>query len=396
MRVVILSHPCVTAINQQFFADVELLTGWELTIIVPATWQNDYNAQVCPSRWPGFRGRLVQIPTVMSGNIPSHFYQTTFVGLLNTLQPQVIYAHHEPYAVATMQLYMANLLSSRCPIGFYSAQNIRKRYPLPFHVGEQFVYRQSAFAFPVSKSVEDVLRMKGLHAPTTVLPLGIDPAVYRPRADAADLATRLRSDQREFLIGYLGRLTEEKGLRTLLIALSKLSSIPWRLVVVGTGTFESEFKRIASSLGLTSRISLVGFVPHTEAPKYLSAFDVLVLPSETRPNWKEQFGRVVVEAIACGTPVIGSDSGEIPHVIRATGGGVVFREADAEDLARALLELAQSVEQRHQMVAVGQAYVSHHLENERIAVSFVETISAAIAADASRQRVKSGAPTGAH
>jgi glycosyltransferase involved in cell wall biosynthesis len=315
----------------------------------------------------------------MSGNIPLHFYRSTFVGLIDAIDPDVIYAHHEPYAAATIQLYMANRLTRKCPIGFYSAQNIRKRYPLPFHLGEQFVFEQSAFAFPVSRTVENVLRAKGYRAPATVLPLGVDPAIYRPHPDSAALASRLREGSEDLLIGYLGRLTEEKGLRTLLHALAELHPVSWRLVVVGSGDYESEFVEIARRLGLESRISLVGFVPHPQAPRYLSAFDILVLPSESRPNWKEQFGRVVVEALACGTPVVGSDSGEIPYVIDATGGGAVFREGDPSDLARAILQLAKSPEERRRMVVAGQSYVNRHLENGPIASLFVATVSKAIA-----------------
>lgn len=379
MRLLVLSHPCVTPINQQFFAAVEQVAGWDVSIVVPSSWKSDYAAVVRPARWPGFNGRLIEIPTLMSGNIPLHFYRSTFVGLIEAIAPDVIYAHHEPYAAATIQLYMANRLTRRCPVGFYSAQNIRKRYPLPFHLGEQFVFEQSAFAFPVSQSVEDVLRGKGYRAPATVLPLGIDPAVYRPHPDASVLAARLRAASEDLLIGYLGRLTEEKGLRTLLHALAELRSVAWRLVVVGSGDYQREFLEIARRLGLESRISLVGFVPHPDAPRYLSAFDLLVLPSESRPNWKEQFGRVVVEALACGTPVVGSDSGEIPFVINATGGGVIFREGDPPDLARAIVQLAKNPEARQRLVAAGQSYVSRHLENGPIASRFVATVSKAAA-----------------
>lgn len=382
MRLLVLSHPCVTSINQQFFAAVEQATGWEVSIVVPSSWKNDYAAVIRPTRWPTFRGNLIEIPAVMSGNIPLHFYRSTFVRLIETLRPHAIYAHHEPYAAATLQLYMANRLSRRCAIGFYSAQNINKRYPLPFHLGEQFVYQESDFAFPVSSSVEDVLRAKGYRAAATVLPLGIDPLVYKTHPEAPSLASQLRGGSDDLLIGYLGRLTEEKGLRTLLHALAELRSLAWRLVVVGTGDYRSEFIEIARRLGLESRICLTGFVPHPQAPRYLSAFDMLVLPSESRPNWKEQFGRVVVEAVACGTPVVGSDSGEIPFVINATGGGLVFREGDPKDLARAILEMANNPGERRRMIASGQSYISGRLENSAIAAQFVETISKAIAARA--------------
>ena len=74
----------------------------------------------------------------------------------------------------------------------------------------------------------------------------------------------------------------------------------------------------------------LGLVPSTEAPRYYREIDVLVLPSLTRPNWVEQFGRVLIEAMACGVAVVGSSSGEIPWVIGDAG--VIFPEGDADAL----------------------------------------------------------------
>ena len=73
-------------------------------------------------------------------------------------------------------------------------------------------------------------------------------------------------------------------------------------------------------------------MPSTEVPAVLRALDVLVLPSLTTPSWKEQFGRVLQEAMACAIPVVGSDSGEIPHVIGDAG--LVTPEGDAAALRR--------------------------------------------------------------
>ena len=377
MRLLVLSHPCVTPINQQFFAAVEAHTGWEVSLIVPAAWRNEYAAVLRPGRWESFRGQVIALPVWKSGSVPLHAYRTAFVPLLRRLQPDIIYAHHEPYAVATAQLYLANRLTLRRPIGFYSAQNILKRYPPPFSWAERMVFAQSAYAFPVSGSVATVLAQKGYAGTATVLPLGIDPTVYLPDAGSSALGASLRTRPDELLIGYLGRLVEEKGLRTLLLALQQIRELPWRLVVVGAGNYEGEFDRLAASLGLADRIRRVGFVPHTEAPRYLAAIDLLVLPSETRPNWKEQFGRVLVEALACGTPVVGSDSGEIPFVVRATGGGTVFREGDPADFARALRRMITDSEARDRYRVKGQAHVLEHLSNAQVVRQFVGTLTAA-------------------
>src|SRR5207245_3300012 len=82
------------------------------------------------------------------------------------------------------------------------------------------------------------------------------------------------------------------------------------------------------------RLELQEGVPHHEVPRYLERMTALVLPSLTTPTWKEQFGHVLIEAMACGVPVIGSDSGAIPEVIGDAG--LVVPEGDVAGLAEAL------------------------------------------------------------
>ena len=84
-------------------------------------------------------------------------------------------------------------------------------------------------------------------------------------------------------------------------------------------------------------IRVVTGVPHDRVPDYLNAMDVLAAPSLTTPRWREQFGRMLVEAMACGVPVIGSDSGEIPHVVGDAG--VVAPEGEVGGWTKALDEI---------------------------------------------------------
>jgi glycosyltransferase involved in cell wall biosynthesis len=90
-------------------------------------------------------------------------------------------------------------------------------------------------------------------------------------------------------------------------------------------------------------------------PQQLAKMDTLVLPSRTEVFWKEQFGRVLVEAMACGVPVVGSDSGEIPHVI--ADAGIVVPEGDPHALALALLRLRGDEGLRRSFIAKGHARV---------------------------------------
>jgi len=97
--------------------------------------------------------------------------------------------------------------------------------------------------------------------------------------------------------------------------------------------------------------------------------DILVLPSETRPNWKEQFGRVLIEAMACGACVVGSDSGEIPTLIKASGGGRVFPEANPSALADVLQEMIADENQRQTFARIGGDWATDNISLPAVATS---------------------------
>jgi len=125
----------------------------------------------------------------------------------------------------------------------------------------------------------------------------------------------------------------EKGVDTLSQALSMVGG-GVRLKVAGYGPLEAALRG-------QEGVELVGRVDYEAVPDFLRSLDVLVLPSRTTPLWKEQFGRVLAEAMACGVPCLGSDSGAIPQVMGA--GGLVFKEGDAQDLARQARRLRSGV-----------------------------------------------------
>jgi glycosyltransferase involved in cell wall biosynthesis len=97
----------------------------------------------------------------------------------------------------------------------------------------------------------------------------------------------------------------------------------------------------------------------------MSAMDVLVLLSHTTPRWKEQFGRVIVEAQACGIPVLGSDSGAIPQVIG--DGGMVVPERSPAAVASAICELRADPSLLAQMADAGMRQVASSYSWRRVA-----------------------------
>ncbi len=377
MKLLVVSHALSTNVNQAFFADVEAETGWSITLLIPSRWKTPYGALDTSQPWPSFRGKIRRLNVFRPGDIPRHVYRSTLISLLREEQPDAIYVQHEPYGFATMQVYLANAVSIRRPIGFYTCQNIMKNYPVPLRQMERWVFNNSRFALPITQGALDILRAKGYRNAAEVLPFAIDSALYHPwTKEAAEIRTRLGLGSESIVLGYIGRLVEEKGLRVLIAALEKIPDLPWQLLLVGEGPYKNELQQQIARLGkLAPRVRFIGYVPHTEAAHWLSLLDVLLLPSETRPNWKEQFGRVLVEAMACGTPVIGSDSGEIPNVIAETGGGLVFHEGDSSALADTIRRIIGTPGLRTRLGEQGRQAISRLYDPRALVRKFAKIVS---------------------
>ena len=335
-------HPfALVPARQDFYARVQGMTGWDMTIVTPNRWKTEFGEVIRPRRDSGYRGSLISLPVVLAGHIPLHAYVARLAPIIRRERPDVVYVYHEPYGAATFQIFFANSRAgSGATIGFYSSQNIAKRYPWPFSAAERFVYRHASFAITPAQGAADVLRQKGYAGPVEMIHFGIDPDVFHP--DGALDEPGLRSGNDTLTVGYVGRLVPEKGVDTLLEALALLPEGKFRAIIAGTGPSEDALKRRTAELGIVNRITWRGYIPHDHTPSVYRAIDVLALPSRTGPRWKEQFGRVVIEAIACGACVAAADSGELPRVIEATGGGWTFPEGDPQALAATLEGLRAS------------------------------------------------------
>jgi glycosyltransferase involved in cell wall biosynthesis len=376
-RVLVVTHECVT-LNQQIYAEVQRLTGWSFTLLLPAVWKDEFGNNLQPAILPGFNAELVTAPVRLNGNIILHSYRFNFRRFLTEKKFDLIYVNHEPYGMSTAQVCWANLQTAKLPFGFHSCQNIYKKYPIPFLWLERMVYRSSSFAFPITDAVERVLRQKGFKGRVGLCPFPFDPNLYHPlpEPERQDLIPRAAG---EVVIGYVGRMVEQKGLQTLIEALARLPQSNWKLVVIGTGPYEATFDELVNTHGLTARVTRLGYVAHDLTPRYLGAMDILVLPSETRPNWKEQFGRVLIEAMACGTCVVGSDSGEIPTLIKASGGGRVFPEANPGALADVLQQMVTDESQRKTFAQVGGVWANTNISLPAVATSVGQVMEDALA-----------------
>jgi glycosyltransferase involved in cell wall biosynthesis len=151
----------------------------------------------------------------------------------------------------------------------------------------------------------------------------------------------------------------------------------WRLHVIGSGPLAGQAREAAASRGLAERITWEASVPSRQIPERLRTFSILVQPSLTRPNWKEQFGRAMMEALACGVPVLGSDSGEIPFVVGDAG--CIVPEADVVALRSALERLLENAPLRREMAERGRARALSNFTHTRIAEQTMAAYRSALA-----------------
>jgi glycosyltransferase involved in cell wall biosynthesis len=215
-----------------------------------------------------------------------------------------------------------------------------------------------------------VLRAKGYSGHARVIPqFGVDPEVFKPAASAAGLTE-------PYLVGYSGRLVREKGVDLLLEAMARLEGA-WKLCIMGDGPERGNLVALAGRLGIADRVTFRGLIAPSQMPEMYPSLHSLVLPSRTMPNWKEQFGRVLIEAMACGVPVVGSDSGEIPHVIGDAG--LVFPEGDADALQSTLALLQGDGALRQKLARRGRSRVLERYTQVQVARAthevYLETIN---------------------
>ncbi len=261
-------------------------------------------------------------------------------------RPHLIDMSHEPYSVAGAEmLTLCNWFAPGVPIVMQTNQNILHNYPPPFCWLEQRAFRRVAGAYACSETVVEVLRAKGFHKPAPIVPFGVNTEAFRPRPKQNKQANE------PLTIGYIGRMLPGKGLNVLASALEKLKDHPWRLLVVGDGSERESFERDLSAFGLMSRAEFTGAINFALVPEYFHKLDVMVIPTETTKRIREQFGRVIVEAMASRVPVIGSTCGAIPEVIGDAG--LVFPEGDAAALADALRQMLTDAELRERLAVAG-------------------------------------------
>ncbi len=364
-----ISKACLVGIYQRKLEEIARHDDVELRVVVPPYWRDERGRiELERSFTTGYE--LVVEPMALNGSFHLHFYPL-LARQFRAFRPDVVHLDEEPYNLSTFHGMALAHRYGRSALWF-SWQNLQRRYPPPFSLFERTCLQQASGAIAGSRTAAQVWRAKGYTGPLAVIPqFGVDPELFCPGR---------REGRETLVVGYAGRLVEEKGVDLLLRAAAGLKRI--RVRILGSGPLRDQLERLAVELGMGKQVEFLPPLPSTQMPDFYRRLDVLVLPSRSRSNWVEQFGRVLVEAMACGVPVVGARSGEIPHVIGDSG--LLFAEEDVMGLQEHLARLAADADLRADLAQRGRERVLAHYTQARVAaqtVAFYREVWSADGAD---------------
>ncbi len=377
-RLLTISHSYVVALNRRLAAELTHAGAgtWDVTAIAPERYHGDLR-DIELERRAGEPNELKGLPAYFTRSPHAFFYGASLARLLRG-QWDCVHMWEEPFVVAGAQI--AAWTPPRVPLVFATYQNLPKRYPPPFRYMEPFVLRRSSGWIAGGQTVVRALHDRPGYAsrPSATIPLGVDVDVFKPDLSRRrDVLRRLGwAEGGPPVVGYLGRLVPEKGVRLMLTALGAARA-DWRLLIVGGGPLDAEVRLWARDHG--DRVRVVPAVVHDDVPAFLNAMDVLCAPSQTTTQWTEQLGRMIIEAFACGVPVLASDSGEVPYTVGDAG--IVLPERDAAAWSVAIGALLESPERRREMAARGRERAINHFSWSTVArntLGFLENCSPAI------------------
>ena len=339
MKILVISHTYIARINRdkwKVFAHKH--PDANITVLVPHQWSGELFTHKAEdlSLDNSSNCSFISLNTVREGNemiYGYHFFE--LLRLLKKVNPDIIHVEQGNNAYCYLQTILCTKLARlKSKLCFFTWINWKPRlswkYKLFWRPVELFNSFFSHGSIAGNNEAKKLLREKYKNLPILVLPqLGVNTNIFTPARSSSPSKT----------IAFIGRLVEEKGVQDLLLAFSSLrEQFPeWQLHIIGSGAYKKKLIDITIKHQLVQQVDFKDPVPHEEVAKLLQGIDILVLPSYDTPEWKEQFGHVLIEAMACKIPVVGSSGGEIPNVLH--NGGVVYEQRNVTKLISCLQEL---------------------------------------------------------
>lgn len=332
--ILVMGHAYVVGSNREVWSKLGQIKDFDVDLIVPKNWNSNLVGSIefetNDIDRKGIRN-IFPVQTYFKGNGSFYFYKLFRMwSVLFNNKYDLVIINQEGWSLS---LLFFNLLSiftkNRNTKKFLMiAQNIKKndlKWAIPL---EKFNLKFITLILGCCSETEDVLKWKGVKTSWKLFPLFYNSALE------AEGVNNFATD--ELKLGYIGRLSQEKGIETLLDSFKIVRrDINTSLLIAGDGPLRREVEN--------SDAKYLGLLPHASVKEFYKDIDVLVVPSISAKFWKEQFGRVIAEAVAHGVAVVGSNSGAIPEVLKELELDYIFDEGDSSSLVRILNKVKSDI-----------------------------------------------------
>ncbi len=356
MKILIIWH---SGANPEYQKRIEALAerqNTEVTLFVPERYPENgvvyMYTKTGNKKFEYYKGK-----TVFSGKIMWYFYLTGLFRVFMKKKYDIIEMIEEPYSVSAFQITLFKyLFQKEAKLIFNTAQNQRlqfknifplflskifkrsplvskkkkekEKFPFPLNIFQKFVLQNSDAAIIRTKRTKRILQTKGFEKPLVFIGNGVD--IKKTFFPKKNIKLRQKIGLKKFTIGYIGKIEEKKGLITLIRACGILN-FDFQLFFLGYGTGKKEIFENIKKEKIEDKFIFHSAVEQNRIPDFMNCIDLFILPSITTKLWVEMFGRVIIEAMACGVPVIGSSSGGIPDTVK--NAGLIFPEKKYKELA---------------------------------------------------------------
>jgi 1,2-diacylglycerol 3-alpha-glucosyltransferase len=218
-----------------------------------------------------------------------------------------------------------------------------------WNYARMFYNRCDGVAAP-SRTIQQILVRRKIDN-VNVIPNGVDMKRFNPNVDGERVRKGLVKNDREKLVMYVGRISKEKRIETMIKAAAILKDDNIRFAIAGTGPAQAHYQHMVERMHLGDKVRFLGFVNNDQLAKYYSACDVFCIPSMF-----ETQGVVSLEAMACGKPVVGADYLALKELIKNGDNGEKFKPLDGSDCAKKLRKVLYNIDSYKGMVPTAKRY----------------------------------------
>lgn len=290
---------------------------------------------------------IMEVLTMPEGDVGT---QTKWLfGQLDRLNPDAIWVQEEPTDYYLFQILRKYFFRRKPTIVTAVCENIFPPGSFWKRQAKKILWSRLDGLMATAKASIDGIQKAGM--PKSVKTTMLVGGAFAPPEPLQPMALPFERASGDFVVGFAGRICDEKGWKVLLNAIAKLP-VNIKCMLAGDGPQRDELGNWLQRPELKGRAYYVGLLPKDKLWSFYKAVDCLAVPSLTFSQWKEQFGGVIADGMALGLPVVGSDSGSIPEVIGSTG--LIVPENNADALAEAIGKLRKDAVLRARLGELGK------------------------------------------